>query len=858
MNEVNKSFTNVFNSNSIWKEIDSILNRIVKYLDKNKLASSIKETLGNDPDLVNNNKVSKNYSVIEKFQEIYSHITNTLKDNKLEETNSFFVEYFRLSALFFYSTGETSKAIDLLNEYISNINNHLQGVEEEFHDKNLLIERDRMLINKAEILFWENRYYECNEIINNRISYLKEGLADEYYLIKMTYFYSTILTYKAWIFLIDDDDIEADKSFYLSIKLLKDFKKILESSFSKPDYTELHKRQVNIYDQYVNFLLFKENKNKESVKELKNLNHKNSTSFLLWENFEPSNEIKLYIFKFVKEILKILFKERENSTKYFDENIQESLVIYYSMMAAYFCASVTQNEEINIENCLYHLTHAFITNNQLHLSISGKLYSGILTCIISMINIEKTYGKSININRTNSNDKNLIIKTIQKLKQMLNQYENDNSNLISKEAYNQTPFNKILDIDYQKNHAEANLIKFSAENKKNPINEMINEIFVINHVFQKFNYVLACNVLQDKKLSLTSNTIVIEGLNGFLIVEDTSLTLIVQNTLLKETDKVFGVNNKNVEISGEPSNYLLGILSLKSHEYYYLYYSKFHFSFEKDSRMDIFGYLVLLNYYDSMGLYKCAILTISNLLNEMVKNTSIIDLKISFSSHFELYLFLNFLLIKYYFKMDDFEIAYNCLRRISYEISDYSFVIYYILMAVCLSKKKYFDLSAVYFEKTLNVFSEVINFVNENEQKNEMMSNVNSIKEEIVNENFIIPVKILISIANMMKLKVISDFTKLIDLEKEKDNDSIIEKTIKEPTYFEAPILFKNCYNCNKSSLKNDEKKVYNCVKCKRALYCSYECMKADKGVHKVICNMYFNNIEKVNNLIKSYILNDD
>ena len=179
-------------------------------------------------------------------------------------------------------------------------------------------------------------------------------------------------------------------------------------------------------------------------------------------------------------------------------------------------------------------------------------------------------------------------------------------------------------------------------------------------------------------------------------------------------------------------------------------------------------------------------------------------------------------------------------------------------MAVCLSKKKYFDLSAVYFEKTLNVFSEVINFVNENEQKNEMMSNVNSIKEEIVNENFIIPVKILISIANMMKLKVISDFTKLIDLEKEKDTESIIEKTIKEPTYFEAPILFKNCYNCNKSSLKNDEKKVYNCVKCKRALYCSYECMKADKGVHKVICNMYFNNIEKVNNLIKSYILNDD
>ncbi len=59
MNEVNKKFTIVFNSNSIWKEIENILNRIVKYLDKNKLASSIRETLGNDPDIKNTNKVLK-------------------------------------------------------------------------------------------------------------------------------------------------------------------------------------------------------------------------------------------------------------------------------------------------------------------------------------------------------------------------------------------------------------------------------------------------------------------------------------------------------------------------------------------------------------------------------------------------------------------------------------------------------------------------------------------------------------------------------------------------------------------------------------------------------------------------------
>lgn len=874
-----------FNSISIWEEIELVLLRICKYLDRNKLAQNIKEII-NKQKIIHKTTDNKSSSQ-EKFYEVFNLMSNVIKENKAEEINVFFVEFFRLSSLYFFSINESLKAFDILDSFIVKINDNIQGLEEEFHDKNLLIERDRMLINKAQMLFWEDRIRECNEIINNRISYLKEGLADEYYLIKMTFFYSTLLSYKAWIYFYDNDEVEADKSFYLSIKLIKDLKNIMK--VNNLDLRDLHKRQIKLYDQYLNFLIFRDRKDMIDS-ELTNKNNFNNRSsvvgsiqqfvgqpnnYLLSKDLQDSTDLNLSAFKFLKEILKIINKETAH-VGFFSEDLPESLLIYYNLLASYFCLSVVQNDTINIENAIYYMISTYIHSNRINIKISFKINSSLLKKILVLHSIVLKYGKSITIDKLDEDETSMISKSIKKLKQLIVLYEDDNnSNILSSDLYDNQIFNKIQELDFNKNEAELNVIKHSSDNKKNPINEQINEIFIIKYLCERFNYILACNILQDKKFALYKDSLVIEGLNGYLLVEENTITLIVQNTTKKESEVVFGMNMQNFSAKSNAPNLFIECLSLKSMDYYYIYYSKYVFHLSKEIRLDIFGYLVLVNFYTQMKLYKPAILILQNILTEMINHISLEELIDNYQGHYQLYVFFTFLLVEYYFKLDDFPIAFNLLLNIANKLNESSWLIYYMLLGVVLSKLQYMDLAAVYFEKVVLGFANVVlvedkNNVNEDESSdsnnNYGMENkqINVIKKESVMSGFIAPIKMIISVTNMMKLKVLTDFIKKIDLDKENfliDNE-MNEQTRKksrsamENEYNDGILNYRNCFFCNKEVEVNDDFGLkMNCIKCRRAFYCSSECMKKDKYHHSKICELYFHNYSKVNDIIKNYIL---
>ena len=54
------------------------------------------------------------------------------------------------------------------------------------------------------------------------------------------------------------------------MKLLKDLKKIIQANLTFPDLKDLHIRQIKLYDQYINFLIYRDRKNNLSDGSLTN------------------------------------------------------------------------------------------------------------------------------------------------------------------------------------------------------------------------------------------------------------------------------------------------------------------------------------------------------------------------------------------------------------------------------------------------------------------------------------------------------------------------------------------------------------------------------------------------------------
>jgi hypothetical protein len=64
------------------------------------------------------------------------------------------------------------------------------------------------------------------------------------------------------------------------------------------------------------------------------------------------------------------------------------------------------------------------------------------------------------------------------------------------------------------------------------------------------------------------------------------------------------------------------------------------------------------------------------------------------------------------------------------------------------------------------------------------------------------------------------------------------------------------CFNCNIIEGKDTEDKtnIFSCLKCSRAHYCSFKCMKKMKTKHDPICMKYSEKFSEVNDIIENYI----
>lgn len=90
---------------------------------------------------------------------------------------------------------------------------------------------------------------------------------------------------------------------------------------------------------------------------------------------------------------------------------------------------------------------------------------------------------------------------------------------------------------------------------------------------------------------------------------------------------------------------------------------------------------------------------------------------------------------------------------------------------------------------------------------------------------------------NLMKLKAIEKYQ---------------EEIVLNPNY---------CFNCdliegnnNSANFREENRKIFACLKCNRCFYCSITCLKKIKSKHDLICYKYAEKFNEVNEIIEKYI----
>lgn len=702
-----------FNQDFIWKEVEHSIVKIISYLKDNKIGIEIRDAYQNKNEEITN---------VERLKAIILILDKALLDNKSEYLNVFFIEFYRLCAIYLYCTDNKIKTYEIIEKFLYLINEYLRLNEDEMKDINLLVERDKLDLNKAQMLFWEEKYEEAEGIIYDKLAYFQNESTDELYVLKMTNFYISILVYKAWINVFNKDNIEAEKSFLLAIQILRDYKHLILQKFEDPNIKELYKRKVKILHQYINFTMnrLKETKNKLS-----------SHTYL---------EIST---KALKEIIKLLHKDNFE----FDDDINKSYIIYYYLYGCVMALrNINEKNQLDIETPILYLSYALVQNSTQHITYKAKYNIFMFKNLLILCDLIMTEGKLANLTNNEMVIKELKLMDHKIEKIMMNFYENG-KHPIEENAHLYSIFQEYLyNSKTINNYCLSNIERFSDHTMKQPIKDLIDEIYVVNYISDKFLFVLG-KVIQDSKefINLFSeNLTVLESLNGYMVIEENNIILFLKNSFFidyqpSETENDSSQNDKYL------ANNIFSNLIVEKSEQLLHFYNRHKFIIKKDASFDLYSLLTMINILYSLNLYKPCITIVSYILTEFEKVKSTfctVNLNKSTRPYLEFYLFLSMFVVKIYLKLNEYSLALKQLDEIAdFENEEYTHILYNILTGVCLTKIRYSDLASVYMDKALIICEralteENLKYSNEAGQVLERKVDPNKISES--NHNIII------------------------------------------------------------------------------------------------------------------------
>jgi tetratricopeptide (TPR) repeat protein len=676
------SSSNNFSPKKCWSELLISLKNIYVNFSNSQISPDELKFIIEDEE----NNTINGVPDVESIENLINQIYTLIGEYKIPGDTSLFLEFRRLAAIYLFSIGSQDKSIEILKDIIKIVDNKISNRNN--FDLNLMVIKDCVQLNLAFIHFFLEEFEEAEELITHVVSFY-ESTDDELYLIKMVNFVSVSFTYLGWIFIRKNNREDAEKSFLHALKIINTVKVHSRDKYNETNFIDTKSKKIFIYDQLINFNTY--------IEEYHNC-------------YNP-----------LQEILKIMDKP----TFKYNLDITPSHHVYYYVTIILYKLKLTK-KEIDLGQILLYFSNiiTIVFHNSDCFDIIPPVFYDKIFLILGLIDGE-----------TQMLDKSFEIENIDSicdyLDEIIGKFDNDRilslnpasnsssfadtritlerySNYIMNQEF--VEFNAISSINLR--HSETELAKI--------LDEEITEIFTIkiatDRLLLKYAKIIIdlidCQDIQDK--------IVMEGLNGFLVIENDEMVLYSIYRFIARNKNNTDIHNEEDFKENDNQKETLRIFIVKNveHKFAPLYYKRITFKLTKDTKAFNFSiYFALLNVLINKKLYRPCISLISMFLNDV--NSILKDLYSHKSfqkteGFLYLYEFLLFLQVYLFVSIKNYERALFALLQVKTNINEYNSFLQKTLLGLCLTHCYYYDLAIVKFSEAVALAKPLIDMYSNN------------------------------------------------------------------------------------------------------------------------------------------------
>jgi hypothetical protein len=664
------------NAKKAYKELLDALENIFKTFIKSEIdPEEIREILNVD------DKNKNNIPDVTSIDYMIGIINRYIHEYKISNATAIFLEFKRHAAIYLFAIGSQEKSLDLLKEITTVVSD---STNTQNPDINLTCIRDCVRLNQAAIHFWLGDFEESRQLLEKVVTYY-ESTNEELYLIKMVNFVSVAFTYLAWIYTKTSEYEDAEKAFFHGLKILGLVKKYTKKNLEEENFINIKVKKIFIFDQLINF-------------------YTHTKQLELCE--QP-----------LMEILKIMDKKNfqyEADLKPKDHVYYYITAIFYSLRKDVIDFSKNLQYAFNIINVIYKHSESF--------EIIPRAFFEKIFYMIEIVNLnnnEYIFTKSNNNYEPDRADQLLSI-IIEYFDEIIANYDEEKN--LSLTLHSGSLVDNLITLgtfsEYVHNSefAEFNFIKDLKKKTDgslcNPydMNFEINELYIIKFVTERMLFKFA-NIISDLVDCKNINErIVMEGLNGFLLIDNDELVLfsiyryMVRDGAHNIYPEVKISQEEDIKEKGTSEKKLetLKVISIKNLEYKFapLYYKRITFKLNKDAKnFNFSNYFTMINvlyskklYYPCVTLLSLIIEEISSIQYGLYDDAPNHQKSECFLHLFEFLLFLQvFLLIS----LKNYDRALFELLRIKQPINDLNTLLYKVLIGICYGHCLYYDLSIV-------------------------------------------------------------------------------------------------------------------------------------------------------------------
>jgi hypothetical protein len=680
---------------------------------------------------------------IASIERIVAVMNRYITDYKIPNATTLFLEFKRIAAVYLFSIG-SDKSMDYLKEILNAVEDVI-GIDSSGDnlDIAMVCVKDCVKLNMAIINFWLEKWDEAKDLLCEVIT-TYEVMDNELYLIKMVNFVSVAFTYLAWIYTKQKQFEDGERAFLHAIKVIKIVKKHSKVSRREEGFINTKSKKVFVFDQLMNFYALTEDYEKciQPLNEILKILDK--SNFIYDMDITPMHHANYYITATLYTIRTTNKVDLEKALHYFSnvmkivyENSNEMdpipPIFYDNIFTLITCIKLNRGEiyffrdirktrpkksatrDKKFEGCeLYEdeLDEYTIKVRSIILFNLDKV-AVYLDEIIGKFDAEKVF----TLNPSGSNNLIDSMITLEKYAEYVRNVKFSQFNFMNEIRLKQTEEKLLENFPSEQDIDEIHLVKLISERM----------LLTYANIIKDLN---DCKNIHEK--------IVLEGLNGFLVVDNDEIVLYSIYRFMARDD--YHALHAQIKIheeddvkerkkdKAEKKLETLKVFKIKNleHNFAPLYYKRITYKLEKDNKTFNFSiYFALMNVLYDKKLYQPLITLTSIMVDEI--SSICFDLydqeensqKVNCFLH--LYEFLLFLQVYYFIILKQYDRALHQLLKIKKNVNEVNELFYKTLVGLCLAHCYYYDISIINFSDGVNLIRPLVDaYKIEEEEHNSM------------------------------------------------------------------------------------------------------------------------------------------